>query len=130
MKLLMSCYCAFAIACQSNKPPPQASSRTVDPMRDVVIIPQDVCPKFGGWIAKTQDAQILEEKVMLEQDRDYRLRIADAQGAQFLAESQRDRAIEELDKASWWSRWGLPIGVGFGVIVTGLAATGLILMKR
>lgn len=99
-------------------------------MRDVVIIPQDVCPKFGGWIAKTQDAQILEEKVMLEQDRDYRLRIADAQGAQFLAESQRDRAIEELDKASWWSRWGLPIGVGFGVIVTGLAATGLILMKR
>lgn len=106
------------MCCTGRTPAPRPASRPVDPYRDVVIIPQDECPKFGGWIAKTQDAQEAEELDIINHERDLKLQTLDALGAQQLAEMQRDRATEALDKASWLARWGLPIGAVAGTVLT------------
>jgi hypothetical protein len=102
--------------------PAPSSPRTVDPARDVVIVPQDVCPKFGGWICKTQDAQALEEMELIEAETAWKLKLADALGAQFIAEKQRDRALKELDSAGWWKRWGAPLiaGAATAALVVGV----------
>ncbi len=113
------------MSCAAATPAPQPASRNVDPYRDVVIIPQDECPKFGGWIAKTQDAQALEDLDIINQERDLKLKVVDAQAAQALAEKQRDRANEALDRAAWLARWGLPIGAVSAAVLTALLSIGL-----
>jgi len=116
MRLLKSCLLAFAVAsCAAATQAQQPASSTVDPYRDVVIIPQDVCPKFGGWIAKTQAAQAAEEFDMINQERECKSKIVDAQGAQRLAELQYKRSEEALSRAAWLAKWGLPIGFALGV---------------
>lgn len=123
MHHLKSCLLAFAFAsCAAATPVPQAASSTVDPYRDVVIIPQDECPKFGGWIAKTQAAQADEDTHLILQERDWKNKVLDAQGAQKLAEMQFKRSEEALSRASWLARWGFPLGVALGIAGSALVA--------
>lgn len=93
-------------------------------MRDVVIIPQDVCPKFGGWIAKTVDAQIAEEQSLIEQDREHRLALASSEGDRFLAEQQRDQALSSLERTGWWLKWGWPMAAL--ALILGATAGGIV----
>lgn len=109
-------------SCAVQTQVPQAASNTIDPYRDVVIIPQDVCPKFGGWIAKTPEAQAAEDIDIIKQERTCQLKIEDAHGAQLLAEMQFKRSEEALSRASWLARWGFPLGVALGIAGSALIA--------
>lgn len=112
-------------ACAVSRPPLAApTSPSVDPERDVVLVSGKDCPRYGGWYAMTRDAVRQDETNRIAEQTQCRLTVAEAQGAQFLAERQRDQAVETAEHNAWWSRWGPP-GIALGLIfgaIGGVAA--------
>lgn len=113
---------ALLVACAGRTPLPAPASLQVDVQRDIVLVPPDVCPRFGGWICMTEEATRLQEMQRTEEDRQWRLMLAESQGSQYLAETQRDQAVRAVEESSFWSKWGFPLGLLGGFVVTAAGA--------
>ncbi len=116
----------FVAACSaSSGPPPAPASDEVDPYRELVEVPDELCPQIAGWLAMTPRAVRLMLDRDVERERAFRTELARAQTTQRVAEARAQAAISAAEQADWWSRWGVLVGGSIGV--AGGAVIGAVL---
>ncbi len=131
MRILLACYLASAPACAANRSQlPAPSSLAVDPLGEVIAIPPGTCRGLDDHFALSANALRAMLVQDVERETQHRLDLAQCMGSQFVAEAQRDRAIEAVEHAGWWHQWapmliagasvvGLVAGAALGVAIGG-----------
>lgn len=130
MRIVMACWLVCVTACAASSPRPVAASRPiVDPIAEVVAIPHDICPAFGGWYAMTEPG-LRRLLVNLEQsDIDHAVELERCKGAAKLAEQRQKQAEDAAAQGAWLARWGFPLGFGLGIgvaVLTGALFFGFV----
>jgi hypothetical protein len=112
----------LSVACSTGidaPPPASAPSDPFDAEREVFEVPREVCPPLHGWLAMTPRAAVEMMNIQAERKRDCAAKVARAEMGARLADAQRQAAMDELQHAQWWQRWGPFLVLG----VAGLGAS-------
>lgn len=124
MRIVTAFWLAFAPACANNRPPlPAPSSLSVDPLGEVIAIPPGACRGLDDHFAISANALRAMLVQDVERETQHKVELTQCLGGQFLAEAQRDRAMEAVEQAGWWHKWSplLIAGGGFVGLVAGAA---------
>jgi hypothetical protein len=129
MRRVLICWICFVAACSGASSLPVAPApSSVNVFQDVIEVPEALCAPLEGWYAMSPQAVRAMLDADVERERDCSAKVARAQTAERVAQEQRAAALEALEHAQWWSRWGpfvvLTVG-GLGTVL-GIAGGALI----
>lgn len=117
MRLAASFWILVA-ACSSASPSSAPVAAAVDPVKDFVEIPDELCPDLGGWYAMTPNALrylILQQR---EERAEHEAAMAAEQTARKIADARAEAATNAAKKSGWMAEHGWKIGLGIGVVST------------
>lgn len=107
----------FVVACSApSSPPPVAATLPVDPFRELVEVPYEMCPRLAGWLAFSPGAMEFVLNDWTEKMRDCKAKVAGAETRARIAEERFKAAQSAAGSADWWARWGVLVGGGLGLV--------------
>ncbi len=116
---------AFGACSVSNSTPPvAAASRPFDPYEETIEVPAGTCAQLAGWYCVSARGWAEMVKADIEQEREHKSEVAKLETARKVAEAQRAAALEALEHAQFWSRWGPLIVLGVGFVASGVGVAG------
>lgn len=120
MRLPVICSIVLVTSCATRSSAPVAASLpTVNPDRDVAIVPKFNCIDYAGWIARTVDAEKLSQMKRIDALAACNARATKADGAAKLANERANEAEKRARQLGWLSEYGFPIGFGLGAAIAG-----------
>ncbi len=125
MQRVMAFVACLSAACSAvPSSVPATLPATFDPFAEVIEVPAELCAPLQGWYAMSERAVKEMLAADIERDRQCKASVARAQTAERVAQEQRAAAMEALDHAQWWSKWGPIVVLGVGLVSSTVGAIG------
>lgn len=130
-KALAFAICLSAACSGASSLPVEAGAETpLNPFAEIVEIPPELCPPLGGYLAMTPRGARALMDADIERERQCKSAVARAETAARVADAQRSAALEALEHAQWWERWGPIVVLSVGFVSAALGAAGGAVIER